>query len=67
MTIRDKLNSITDDEFSEWLCKQMWEDYGKDAVMDAIRYNQVRNFLKMECLEDSNANEYHRRSGMVED
>ena len=48
MTNREKLNSMTDEEFAEWLCKQMFEDYDADDVINVIRYHNVRNFLKME-------------------
>ncbi len=52
MTNREKLNAMTDEEFAEWLCKQMWADYEEDDVINVIRYNQVRNFLKMEVEHD---------------
>lgn len=51
MTNREKLNSMTDEEFAEWLCKQLWSDYDADDVINVIRYNQVRNYLKMEWKE----------------
>ena len=47
VTIRDKLNNMPDEEFAEWLCHQMWPDYKEDDVINVIRYNSVRNFLKM--------------------
>ena len=52
MTNREKLNSMTDDEFAEWLCKQMWPDYDADDVINVVRFNTARNFLKMEYTED---------------
>lgn len=51
MTLREQLNAMSDEEFAEWLCKQMWIDYDSDDVINIIRYNQVRNFLKMEVEE----------------
>lgn len=48
MTVREHLNQMTDEEFADWLCTQMWADYQADDVINLIRYNQVRNFLKME-------------------
>ena len=47
VTIRDKLNNMSDEEFAEWLCHQMWTDYEEDDVINVVRYNSVRNFLKM--------------------
>lgn len=52
MTIREHLNGMTDEEFAEWLCKQLWPDYEADDVINVIRYNQTRNFLKMEYKGD---------------
>ena len=51
MTNREKLNSMTDEEFAEWLCKQIWSDYEADDVINVVRYNTVRNFLKLEYKE----------------
>lgn len=52
MTIRERLNSLTDEDYAHWLCHQLWEDYDADDVINVIRYNQVRNFLKMEYKEN---------------
>ena len=38
---------MSDEEFAEWLCHQMWPDYEEDDVINVVRYNSVRNFLKM--------------------
>ena len=51
VTIRDKLNNMSDEEFAEWLCHQMWPDYEEDDVINVVRYNSVRNFLKMRIDE----------------
>ena len=51
MTIGDKIRAMSDDELAEWLCHQFWDDYDEDDVINVIRYNQVRNFLKMEVKE----------------
>lgn len=48
MTNAEKIRQMTDEELAEWLCKQFWDDYDQDDVINIIRYNQVRNFLKME-------------------
>ena len=47
-TNADYLRSLDDDKLADWLCNQFWEDYKSDDVINIIRYNQVRNFLKME-------------------
>ena len=47
-TVREKLNSMTDDEFAEWLCHQIFPDYDEDDVINVMRYQSVRNFLKMD-------------------
>lgn len=52
MTNREKLNAMSDEEFADWLCKQIWEDYDADDVINVMRYNEVRNFLKMEVEHD---------------
>lgn len=51
MTNREKLNSMTDEELAKWLCKQIWPDYEADDVINIIRYNAARNFLKLEYKE----------------
>lgn len=51
MTNAEKIKQMTDEELAEWLCKQFWDDYDQDDVINIIRYNQVRNFLKMETKE----------------
>ena len=51
ITVRDKLNSMTDDEFAEWLCHQIFPDYDEDDVINVMRYQSVRNFLKMEIRQ----------------
>ena len=57
MTNRERLNTMTDEEYAEWLCHQLWPDYDADDVINVIRYNQVRNFLKMEYKEKDNGTE----------
>ena len=57
MTNREKLNQMSDDEFADWLCDQLWwEDYRKDknALINVTRFHVVRNFLKMEAKENEN-------------
>ena len=51
MTNREILNHMTDDEFAEWLCKQIWSDYNTDDCLKLIRFHMVCNFLKMEHKE----------------
>lgn len=51
MTNREKLSKMSDEEFAEWLCKQMWTDYKGNNPTDIMRYHQVRNFLKAEAEE----------------
>lgn len=52
MTNRERLNSLTDEDYAHWLCHQLWTDYDANDVINVIRYNQVRNFLKMEYKEN---------------
>lgn len=52
MTNREYINQLSDDDLTEWLCKQMWPYYGEEGALDAIRFHQVRNFLKMEYRAD---------------
>lgn len=44
----DIIRAMNEDELAEWLCKQMWEDYGKDQILSAIQFHEVRNYLFME-------------------
>ena len=56
MTNREYLNQMDEDAFVDWLCKQMFPDYGedsKDPLLDTTRFHTVRNFLKMEHTEDT--------------
>ena len=55
MTNREKLNSMTDEEFAEWLCGQIWPDYEADDVINVIRYNATCNFPKLEYKEGAYA------------
>ncbi len=48
----DILRKMDEDEFAEWLCIQMWDDYREDLSLKAIRFHQVRNFLLMEVEHD---------------
>ena len=64
MTNRERLNTMTDEKYAEWLCHQLWEDYNADDVINVIRYNQVRNFLKMEYKEKDNGAERIDRSNL---
>jgi len=48
MTNGDQIRKMNDDELAEWLCKQIWGDYGIDPIMCNIHYHEIRNFLKME-------------------
>jgi len=58
VTNREYLNQMDDDAFADWLCKQMFLDYGvdgkdgKDPLLDTTRFHAVRNFLKMEHAEE---------------
>lgn len=56
MTNGDKIRSMNDEELAIWLCNQFWEDFDTDDVINVVRYNQVRNYLKMEAKEED-ANE----------
>lgn len=47
-TNADYLRGLSDDKLADWLCHQFWDDYDEDDVINIVRYNQVRNFLKME-------------------
>lgn len=48
MRLIDKIRQMDEDELAEWLCKQMWQDYGENPMLSAIRFHQVRNYLLME-------------------
>lgn len=52
MTNREKLNSMTDEEFAEWLCGQIFDSYQDDDPINVVRYHMVRNFLKSEYNPD---------------
>jgi hypothetical protein len=55
MTNREWLSKMSDDDLADWLCKQMFLDYGvdgKDPLLDTTRFHTVRNFLKMEHTEE---------------
>lgn len=56
MTVREHLNRMDDDDFAEWLCHQMWGDYGSNregmTALNTMRFHSVRNFLKMEVGEE---------------
>ena len=55
MTNREYLNQMDDDAFADWLCKQMFPNYGvygKTHLLDMTRFHTVRNFLKMEHTEE---------------
>lgn len=55
MTNREYLNQMDEDAFVDWLCKQMFSDYGedgKDPFLDMTRFHTVRNYLKMEHMEE---------------
>lgn len=56
MTNGDKIRSMNDEKLASWLCYQFWEDFDTNDVINVVRYNQVRNYLKMEAKEE-NANE----------
>ena len=53
MTNREYLNALSDDDFAEWLCKQIWDDFDAEGGMirDLQRYHSIRNWLKMEAKE----------------
>ena len=53
MTNREYLNSLSDDDFAEWLCKQLWDGFELGSrFIDIMRFNEVRNFLKGEYKEE---------------
>lgn len=51
MTNKEKLAQMSDEECAKWLCKQIWENFSEDDIIDIMRYHQVRNFLKAEYKE----------------
>ena len=60
MTNHEYLKQMPTDEFADWLCKQMWSDYGKDREdtgVDVVRFHQVRNFLLMENTKGGDQND----------
>ena len=52
MTNGDRIRKMSDEELADFLCNQLWEDYHTNRKLTMIRYNQVRNFLKMEAEDD---------------
>lgn len=59
MTNHEYLKQMSTDDFADWLCTQLWEDYHKGGsgmvegmIIDGIRYHQIRNFLLMEHREE---------------
>ena len=61
MTNRERLNTLSDDDLTEWLCRQMWPYYGEEGALDAIRFHEVRNFLKMEYEPESRSENIQRK------
>ena len=64
MTNREYLESMSDDDLAEWLCKQIFGSdeegrvkYGEDPITDHIIYHQMRNFLKLEYHEGDEVSE----------
>lgn len=55
-TVRDTLNSMTDDEFADWLCHQIFPDYAEDNADNILRYKSVMNFLKMDIKQANGEN-----------
>ena len=59
LTVRDKLNSMTDDEFAEWLCHQIFPNYDgndEDDIINVVRYKSVMRFLKMDIKQAKEEN-----------
>lgn len=55
MTNHEYLRQMPIDDFADWLCRQLWNNYdqfGKRTVIDTQRYHSVRNFLLMEYEEE---------------
>ena len=50
VTNAEHIRNLSDDGLAEWLCGQLWEDYGNEKTegLNAIHYHTVRNFLKEE-------------------
>lgn len=45
----DFIRSMNDDDLAEWLCRQVFDDYGdRENSIDIQRYHTMRNFLKNE-------------------
>lgn len=57
MTNGDKIRSMNDEKLASWLCYQFWDDFDTNDVINVVRYNQVRNYLKMEAKEDERTSE----------
>ena len=53
MTNHEYLQRMPTDEFADWLCRQVWEDYRdrNGIAIDMVRFHQIRNFLLMENTE----------------
>lgn len=49
MTNRQKINAMSDEEFAEWLCKRMWDNFNMADPEDKKKYEQVLNFLRAEA------------------
>lgn len=56
MTNHEYLKQMPTDEFADWLCKQVWEDYRNrnEIAIDMVRFHQIRKFLLMEYKESKN-------------
>ena len=55
MTNHEYLRQMPIDDFADWLCRQLWNNYGQFAKrtnIDIQRYHSVRNFLLMEYEEE---------------
>lgn len=53
MRLIDKIRQMDENEFAEWLCMQIWKEYGRDPMMSKIRFIHVRNFLLMEVEHET--------------
>lgn len=54
MTNRDKLNEMWNEEFAEWLCKRMWDNFNMADPEDKKKYEQVLSFLRAEAEDGKN-------------
>lgn len=52
MTNHEYLLKMDENDFADWLCRQIWDDYGRGTGLDVFRFHSVRNYLLEEHEEE---------------